>query len=72
MKRVDLSRLVSLDLSPSEARDLAVALQTFQTLAVHFEAQRSPVLDGVIERIHLQLEELLWPQASRRKAPFPV
>jgi len=71
-RRADLSRLVLLELAPSEAKDIAVALQTFQGLAAHFGEKRDPGLDETIERIHLQLEDLLWPNAERRKAPYPV
>jgi len=73
MKRpADLSKMVTLTMSPSEAREIAIALATFQQLAAFFGESKVESLDCAIERIHLQLEDLLWPIERRKRAPYPV
>lgn len=69
--RPDLSRLVMLDLSPSEAVILiglleGVGLLRGQALGV----ESLDVIQGVCARIRLQLKQLHWP--VHNPAPFPV
>jgi hypothetical protein len=71
-RNADLSKMVTFDLSPSEAHDIAMALKTFQAMAERLGAGHSPLVEEVVKRIEFQLKDLLWPEAERRKAPFPV
>jgi len=74
MKRdkADLSRLVSLDLSPTEAAMMVGILEGAKRSAG--ERLGAPVLDlvdGTIAHMRLQLKQLNWPSGHNR-APYPV
>ena len=78
-KKPDLSRLVMLDLSPTEAANLAgmLAYISKKVRADKGPADLLALLEGTIARINLQLDQLHWPKAcvppgERRKAPYPV
>jgi hypothetical protein len=72
-KKPDLSRLVMLNLTPSEAANLAGVLAY---IGKKVRVDKGPadllaLLEGVTARINLQLDQLHLP-AERRRAPYPV
>lgn len=67
----DLSRLVSLDWTPSEAmilEGLLLGLRQLRGEALGREALT--VIDDTVSRIQLQLKRLHWP--VHKASPFPV
>lgn len=70
-RKPDLSRLVSLDLSPSEAVQLAALLtEVMRFLGPRTTPAERELLAGVRGHIETQLNLLQWPAQTR--APFPV
>lgn len=67
----DLSKLVMLSLTPTEAVIVAGALTIVRDRAAELPTATRQVLDGTCARIDLQLRHLKWPE-QLRKAPFPV
>lgn len=70
-KKADLSKLVMLSLTPTEAVIVAGALTIVRDRAQEIPPMTRQVLDGTCARIDLQLRHLKWPE-QLRKAPFPV
>lgn len=70
-KKADLSKLVMLSLTPTEAVIVAGAILAVRQRAVELPPLTRQVLDGTAARIDLQLRHLKWPE-QLRKAPFPV
>lgn len=67
----DLSRLVTLDWTPTEAVIILGLLKGLQSLRGEaLGAEILSVIDGTSERILLQLKQLHWP--VRNPAPYPV
>jgi hypothetical protein len=66
----DLSRLVMLNYTPSEAILLAALLETVRQRAHGLPREAAVVADSTLKRIDLQLKHLKWP--DRNKAPYPV
>ena len=73
MKRgQDFSRMVSLDLSPSEAAVLVGLLEGLLVLRGKvLGAQELALVNGAVGHLRLQLHQLAWPE-ERNRAPFPV
>ena len=73
MKRgQDFSRMVSLDLSPSEAAVLVGLLEGLLLLRGKvLGAQELALVNGAVGHLRLQLHQLAWPE-ERNRAPFPV
>ena len=72
MKRQDFSRMVSLDLSPSEAAVLVGLLEGLLVLrGAVLGAQELALVNGAVGHLRLQLHQLAWPE-ERNRAPFPV
>lgn len=71
-KKHDLSALVSLTLSPSEAAIVAGALAVLCQRPENLTPSAKSVLEGTLGRIDLQLRHLQWPEQLRRQPPFPV
>jgi len=72
MRKPDLSRLVSLDLSPSEAAVLVGLLEGLLVLRGKvLGAQELALVNGAVGHLRLQLHQLAWPEGQNR-APFPV
>ena len=73
-RRADYSRLVSLDLSPSEAvviGGLFVAvLDKLDDLQLPEGPLYRQVIEGALQHIRSELALLNWP--TRNKAPYPV
>jgi hypothetical protein len=68
----DLSRLVSLDLSPSEAVMMMGLLEGVKRTRGDDLGDRFVVLiDGTCAHIRAQLKQLSWPPGHNR-APYPV
>jgi hypothetical protein len=70
--KADLSRLVTLDLSPIEAAMLIGLLEGVKRL--RGDELGHPVLeliDGTCAHFRLQLQQLNWPRGHNR-APYPV
>lgn len=67
----DLSRLVMLSLTPTEAVIVAGALGIVRDRAAELPTATRQVIEGSIARIDLQLRHLKWPE-QLKKAPFPV
>jgi len=68
----DFSRLVMLDLTPTEAATLAVWLDSkLFFMDERQEADMRSIVTGMLARINLQLDQLHWPR-ERRQAPYPV
>lgn len=71
-KKADLSRLVMLTYTPTEAALLQGALEVMRNRMIAASpAEVLDVLDHSIHRINLQLRQLKWPP-QHNKAPFPV
>jgi hypothetical protein len=70
----DFSRLVMLDLSPTEAVILArlceMCLEQAEKHGPEFVSAIG-FFTSLVGRINLQLDQLHWP-AERRRAPYPV
>ena len=72
MKRQDFSRMVALDLSPSEAALLVGLLEGLLVLRGKvLGAQELALVNGAVGHLRLQLHQLAWPE-ERNRAPFPV
>ena len=73
MKRgQDFSRMVSLDLSPSEAAMLVGLLEGLLVVrGAVLGAQELALVNGAVGHLRLQLHQLAWPE-ERNRAPFPV
>lgn len=77
--RRDFSCLVMLDLAPSEATDLAQAIEALRILMRAAQNEGGSglsksldgLLKGITSRLELQLKELQWP-GERSKPPYPV
>lgn len=69
-KKRDLSRLIMLDMSPSESLVVAAALEMMRRRT--FDQFEQHVLEGALLQIKLQLKTLAWPVNPERKAPFPL
>jgi len=68
----DFSRMVSLDLSPSEAAVLVGLLEGLLVLRGKvLGAQELALVNGAVGHLRLQLHQLAWPE-ERNRAPFPV
>jgi hypothetical protein len=67
----DLSRLVMLSYTPSEAVTLGSLLLTMRERALNLSRDDKVVLNDSLARISLQLKHLQWPEQPR-KAPYPV
>jgi len=68
----DFSRMVSLDLSPSEAAVLVGLLEGLLVLrGAVLGAQELALANGAVGHLRLQLHQLAWPE-ERNRAPFPV
>lgn len=65
----DLSRLVMLDMTPSEALVVAAAIEMMRRRT--FNQGELQVLDGALLHIKMQLKTLAWPNPER-KAPYPL
>lgn len=70
-RRVDYSRLVTLDLSPTEAAIIAGVLGAVLKLNIEDPTERE-IIQGTFERLRFELKALAWPADPARKAPFPV
>ena len=71
-RKPDLSRLVSLDLSPTEAAILVGLLEGLKGLRGNeFGVPVLDFVDGTNAHLRLQLKQLSWPE-GRGRAPFPV
>ena len=71
-KKPDLSRLVTLDYSPTEAIILVGLLEGIKRDKGHlFGDPLVDLIDGTCTHIRLQLKQLRWPQ-ERNRAPYPV
>ena len=73
-RKTDFSRMVTLDLSPTEAALLSELLTLLTRRVPDTAGELQPVLaviEGWADHLDLQLDRLQWPQ-ERRKAPFPV
>lgn len=69
--RPDLSRLVMLDWTPTEAAILMGLLEGLRNLRGEaLGADSLSVIDDTNARIRLQLKQLHWP--AHNPAPFPV
>jgi hypothetical protein len=72
VRKPDYSRLVTLDLSPTEAAHLVGLLEGVKVM--RGETLGVPLLnliDGTCERVRLQLRQLAWPH-GHNQTPFPV
>lgn len=75
-KKPDLSRLVMLTMTPSEAAVLQGLLQALQGLLQALQSRAevpqayARIAAECIDSIDLQLRHLQWPE--RNKAPFPL
>ena len=70
-RKPDLSRLVMLDLSPSEAVILVGLLEGVRKLRGNaLGVEMLDIIDGTCARVRLQLKQLRWP--VHNPAPFPV
>lgn len=68
----DLSRLVSIDLSPTEAAMLMGLLEGVKrTRGDDLGDPFLVLIDGTCAHMRLQLKHLNWPQGHNR-APYPV
>ena len=68
----DFSRMVSLDLSPSEAAVLVGLLEGLLVLRGKvLGAQELALVNGAVGHLRLQLHQLAWPE-ERNREPFPV
>lgn len=68
----DLSRLVTLDYSPTEAVILIGLLEGTKRGSGHnFGPPLIDLIDGTCARIRPQLKQLNWPQ-DRNRAPYPL
>jgi hypothetical protein len=68
----DLSRLVTLDLSPTEAVMMMELLEAVKrTCGDDLDVRCLVLIDGSCAHIRLQLRQLSWPQGHNR-APYPV
>lgn len=66
----DLSRMVMLTMTPSQAVILKAILTVIRDRGVDTPDEIEAVLEDSIDAISLQLKYLKWPE--RNKAPFPV
>lgn len=68
----DLSRLVTVDYSPTEGASLIGLLEDIKRNYGHnFGPGLIDLIDGTCARIRLQLKQLNWPQ-DRNRAPYPL
>lgn len=68
----DLSRLVTLDLSPTEAAMLVAILDgVMRARGPELGLPVTELIDGTILHIRTQLRQLHWPQ-GHKAAPYPV
>lgn len=68
----DLSRLVTLDLSPTEAAMLErLLVGILREREADWGIPLVELLDGTIRHIRLQLRQLHWPE-GHKAAPYPV
>ena len=74
MKKPDLSRLVTLHLSPSEAATVAGVLEAVLRLDEIMQVDDRPVIEGAVKHLMKQLQQLEWPQTCTepKKAPYSV
>jgi hypothetical protein len=75
MKKADFSRMVSIDLAPSEAADLAAVCEAMLKIDLAkrcLTLQQRLTLEGAIGHLTLQLKILQWPANPAAKAPIPV
>lgn len=68
----DLSKLVMLTLSPTEAAVMAGVLTVFIRKSEGLHSAELELLEGTIDRIARQLKALRWPLDGATKAPYPV
>ena len=67
--RRDLSRMVDLTMTPSQAHQLQQALAVLHALAPD---EVDPSLLDIMAEINFQLATLLWPRDPAKKAPYPI
>lgn len=70
-RKRDYSRLVTLDLSPTEAAMLTGLLEGVKRTRPDLGVPVLDLIDGTIGRVRLQLRQLDWPTAPNQ-APYPV
>lgn len=70
--KADLSRLVMVTWSPSEAAVLVGVLEVFRRSAEGLEAAERRVVEHTMQRIMLQLKTLHWPLDQAKRAPYPL
>lgn len=70
----DLSRLVTLDLSPTEAAILVGILEGVKRArGEQLGIPLVDLIDGTVQHIRLQLRQLHWPQGHKNKImPYPI
>ena len=68
----DLSRLVMLTLSPTEAAVMAGVLTVFIRKSEGLHSAELELLEGTIDRIARQLKALHWPLDKAKQAPYPL
>lgn len=69
-RKPDLSRLVMLTMTPTEAAILQGLLLKLQSQIADMPEACETVLHGTLSSLDLQLRHLKWPE--RNKAPYPV
>ena len=70
--KADLSRLVTLDYSPTEAAMLVAVLEgVMKARGPELGIPLIDLIDGTVQHIRLQLKQLHWPQ-GHKAAPYPV
>ena len=74
-KKPDLSRLVGMTFSPTEAAVLIGVLEAFLKKSDGGKGLHSAeltLIQGTIERLGFQLRNLNWPLHKENQAPYPV
>lgn len=70
--RPDLSKLVMMTWSPTEAAVIAGVLTVFIRKSDGLHSAELQLLDGTIDRITRQLKTLHWPLDQAKRAPYPL
>jgi hypothetical protein len=72
-RKPDYSRLVMVDITPSEAVVLGGVLEGFMlTRGDALHSNERAMIEDIIARLRFQLHHLNWPLDQAKKAPYPV
>lgn len=70
--KADLSKLVMMTWSPTEAAVIAGVLTVFIRKSEGLHSAELELLEGTIDRIARQLKALHWPLDQPNRAPYPL